>query len=124
MPLGGEDWYAEILARMQGWEVEAFHDVPAFHHNPAGAKRGMMREAIREGAMDYSLGSHPLFEFFKCLRRIQHKPYLVFAIIRMYGFLRPSLVGQQRQVTKDVMIFLRNEQLSRLRKMLMLIMDI
>jgi poly-beta-1,6-N-acetyl-D-glucosamine synthase len=117
MPLGGEDWHAEIQARMQGWEVEALPDVPAFHHNPGAPKRGIIREAIREGAMDYSMGSHPLFEFLKCLRRIQRKPYLVFAIIRMYGFLRPCLVRQQRQVTKDVMIFLRNEQLSRLKKM-------
>jgi poly-beta-1,6-N-acetyl-D-glucosamine synthase len=118
MPLGGEDWYAEIQARMQGWEVLALPDVPAYHHNPGVAKRGMISEAIRGGAMDYLMGTHPLFELFKCLRRIQHKPYFVFAIIRMYGFLKPYLLGQHRQVTKDVMIFLRNEQLSRLRKMI------
>lgn len=116
MPLGGEDWYAEIQARMQGWEVEAFHDVPVFHHNPGVAKRGMIREAIREGDMDYSMGSHPFFEFVKCVRRVKQKPYFIFAMIRMYGFLRPYLIGQQRQVTEDVMVFLRNEQLSRLRK--------
>lgn len=118
MPLGGEDWHAEIQARMQGWEVEAFPDVPVFHHNPGVAKRGIIREAIRAGAMDYAMGSHPLFELFKCFRRIQSKPYLVYAILRMYGFLKPYLMRQQRQVTNDVMIFLRNEQLSRLRKMI------
>lgn len=116
MPLGGEDWHAEIQARMQGWEVEAFPDVPVFHHNPGIAKRGIIREALREGAMDYSMGSHPFFEFIKCVRRVKQKPYFVFAIIRMYGFLRPYVMGQQRQVTKDVMNFLRNEQLEKLRK--------
>lgn len=118
MPLGGEDWHAEIQARMQGWEVEALPDVPVFHHNPGVAKRGIIREAIRGGSMDYLMGTHPLFEFVKCVRRVKQKPYLVFAIIRMYGFLKPYLMRQRRQVTKDVMIFLRNEQLARLRKMI------
>jgi poly-beta-1,6-N-acetyl-D-glucosamine synthase len=116
MPLGGEDWHAEIKARMDGWEVKAFPDIPAFHHKPSAGKRGLIKEAIREGAMDYSMGTHPLFEIVKCLRRVKQKPYGIFAAVRLYGFMRPCLMRQPWTAPKEVVEFLRSEQLFKLRK--------
>ena len=116
MPLGGEDWHAEIMARMNGWEVTAFPDISAFHHKPSAGKRGLLKEAIREGAMDYSMGTHPLFEIVKCLRRVKQKPYGIFAAVRLYGFMRPCLMRQPWTAPKEVVKFLRSEQLFKLRK--------
>jgi glycosyltransferase involved in cell wall biosynthesis len=116
LPLGGEDWFAEIQARMNGWEVAASPKVPAYHHKPGGGKRGLVREAVREGAMDYAMGAHPVFEAVKCGRRVVQKPYVLFAFIRFYGFVLQYFVGRRRAVGADVMQFLRTEQLARLRK--------
>ena len=109
MPMGGEDWLGEIQARMHGWEVKAFPEVHVFHHKSGFLKRGMIREAIRGGTMDFTMGTHPLFEVFKCIRRIKKKPYFIFAIIRFYGFLRSYFIVQERHVTRKTMIFIRNE---------------
>ena len=117
MPLGGEDWYAEIMARMNGWEVKAFPDIPAFHHKPGADRRGLIQEAIREGAMDYSMGTHPIFELVKCVRRIKQKPYGIFAAYRMFGFLLQYVMRQRRPVTNEVIAYLRCEQISKLRNM-------
>ena len=102
---------------MNGWEVTAFPDIPAFHHKPSAGKRGLIKEAIREGAMDYSMGTHPLFELVKCVRRMKQKPYGIFAAYRIYGFLLQYAMRQGRPVTKEAMAFLRSEQLFKLRNM-------
>ena len=118
MPFGGEDWHAEIKARMKGWEVKAFPEIPAYHHNPGTGKRGAVEEGVRCGTMDYSIGTHPLFEIFKCLRRIKEKPILIFAVLQFLGFMRGYLLQHTRKTAKDEMDFLRKEQLSRLKNIL------
>jgi len=74
LPYGGEDWICEILARKNGWAVTAFPDIVAYHHKPGETKRGVLKDAIRQGRMDYAFGSHPLFEIVKCSRRVQERP--------------------------------------------------
>jgi poly-beta-1,6-N-acetyl-D-glucosamine synthase len=115
LPLGGEDWLAEIQARMHGWEVTAFPTIPAFHHKPGGAKRGFVREAVREGAMDYAMGTHPIFELVKSMRRVIQMPYGVFALVRLYGFMLQYFLCKHRVVDKEITAFLRGEQLARLK---------
>lgn len=119
MPHGGEDWYAEIMARMHNWEVKAFPTVPAFHHKPSDMRRGVIKEAKRLGEMDYSLGTHPLFEIVKCLRRIKLKPYGVFAAVRLFSFCKLLIERCPRVVNRDVALFLRREQLLRLKQFAM-----
>ncbi len=119
MPQGGEDWYAEIVARMRNWEVKAFPTVPAFHHKPSDMRRGVIKEAKRLGEMDYSLGTHPLFEIVKCLRRIKLKPYGVFAAVRLFSFCKLLVERCPRVVNRDVVLFLRREQLLRLKQFAM-----
>lgn len=112
---GGEDWYAEVTARMNGWEVKSFPELHTFHHKPGILARGAINESVRQGIMDYSLGSHPLFEFFKCIRRIGEKPYLIGALIRMCGFIWAYLSNEHRLVSAEFIRYLRNEQLNLLK---------
>jgi poly-beta-1,6-N-acetyl-D-glucosamine synthase len=111
---GGEDWYAEIMARMGGWEVRAFPEFIVYHHKPAGSSKELLRDGFRGGVMDFCMGSHPLFEIFKCLRRIQEKPYLLGAFLRLTGFTWSYLSGEPRRVSREAMEFLRKEQLRRI----------
>lgn len=115
MPHGGEDWLCEIMARKKGWEVIGFPDIAAFHHNPSGAKRGALKDAIRQGKMDYSVGSHPVFEIIKCARRLQERPFGLRALMRLLGFTCSALKGARKDVSVEVVDYLRREQMHRLR---------
>jgi hypothetical protein len=112
---GGEDWCAEINARMRGWHVEATHNLRVMHHRPTGAADTPLRHSFREGKMDYSVGSLPMFEVFKCARRIPESPLLVGAIVRFAGFCSSYATKEARLVSPEFISFLRNEQKQRLK---------
>jgi glycosyltransferase involved in cell wall biosynthesis len=114
--IGGEDWLAEVMARMKGWQVEAFPEIKTFHHRHTGsAGGGSFRRNYREGLKDFSIGSHPLFEVFKCLRRVKEKPYLVGALFRMCGFIWAYCRGEKRVVSSNFLKYIRWEQMHRLK---------
>ena len=112
---GGEDWATEVMARMKGWEVEAFPEIIVYHHKQSKVARGTLRESIRQGLMDYSLGSHPFFEIMKCLRRAKEKPYLLVSSLRLCSFILSYCRRQKREVSDEFIRYLRKEQLERLR---------
>ncbi len=118
--LGGEDWIAEIMARMRGWDVEAFPEQRVYHHKSSAGARGVLRERMRQGAGDYSLGSHPLFEIIKCLRRIKEKPYFIGAFIRMSSYFSCWCWREDRVISDEIVAFLRQEQIARLKSYLKL----
>src|SRR5450631_3040337 len=62
---GGEDWHAEVTARMKGWEIESFPTLKIFHHRSTGNAGGLLRYLFREGRMDYSFGTYFSFEMLK-----------------------------------------------------------
>jgi glycosyltransferase involved in cell wall biosynthesis len=114
---GGEDWYAEISARMRGWTARSFEDLRVMHHRPTGGGNGLVNHRFREGKMDYSLGSDPVFEFLKCLRRIPENPFFFGAVLRFLGFLWCCVRGEKRLVSPDIARFLRAEQKGRIKEL-------
>jgi len=115
---GGEDWYAQTCARMKGWRVEASPDLKIFHHRHTGAGNHPLRNAFRQGKMDYSFGSDPMFEVIKCLRRFREQPYVISSMIRLAGFAWPHICRESRAVPGDVASFLQQEQKNRLSSLL------
>ncbi len=113
-PYGGEDWICEILARKNGWAVTAFPDVEAHHHKPGDAKRGALKDAIRQGRMDYAVGSHPLFEIVKCCRRVQERPFFLRALFRLIGFTWSAIKRDPIAISAEVAGDLRREQMKKL----------
>lgn len=112
---GGEDSFAEVMVRMQGWKVEAFPELSVFHHKPSKTARGLLKDSRRQGVVDYCLGSHPLFVIGKCVRRIRERPFFVVAIMRMAGFLGCYWRGKKREVSIPFIEYLRREQLERIK---------
>lgn len=110
---GGEDWYAEIMARKCGWRVRSFPELPVRHLRVTGSKGGRLRYFYREGITDFAFGSHPLFEIAKIGKRMLSRPYFVGAIARSLGFAVAHFTIQ-RIVPPDVVLFLRREELARL----------
>jgi len=115
---GGEDWYAQTEARMKGWQVESLPALKIFHHRHTTGGSSSLKNAFRLGKQDYSFGSDPLFEIFKCLRRIPEKPYFGQALFRLAGFTWPYICREPRAVRDDVVSFLRQEQRKRVSHLL------
>ena len=114
LQFGGEDWYAEIRARKFGWRVSAFAEQKLLHYRPTGGASPLFRHRFREGRMDHSVGSHPVFEIAKCVRRIPEKPFLLGAFARLSGFLWSHVLGIRPAIDAELVRFLRQEQLHRI----------
>jgi poly-beta-1,6-N-acetyl-D-glucosamine synthase len=114
---GGEDWYAQTCARMNGWEAEAFPELKIYHHRHTGAGSNLLRDRYRLGRLDYSLGSDPVFEFFKCARRWREQPLVVGAMARLIGFASSYILGVERVVPAAFVRYLRREQRSKLMRL-------
>ena len=110
---GGEDWYAQTLARMRGWSVEAFPALKIFHRRHTTGGSSPLRNAFRQGKQDYSFGSTAFFELMKCLRRLPERPYVLYALARLSGFVWPAVCKEPKAVPEDVAHFLRREQTDR-----------
>jgi poly-beta-1,6-N-acetyl-D-glucosamine synthase len=114
LPYGGPDHHAEIMARMTGWQVASFPDLKVFHHRRTGSVGGVLRGWFRQGKMDYSLGTLPLFEFFKLFRRAFMKPYLIGSMVRLAGFLDSYWRRENRAIPHNVVLYFRREQIQRM----------
>ena len=68
--------------------------------------------------MDFSLGSHSLFEIIKCLKRIPDRPVIAGAATRLSGFVWCYCTGQKPEVSTEFIKFLREEQVSRIHSMM------
>jgi glycosyltransferase involved in cell wall biosynthesis len=114
---GGEDSAACYSARLKGWEVENFKDLLGYHHRLAGtADRSIFKARIREGFVEYHLGYHPLFEFVKGIRRFKEQPVITGSLFRFFGFWWANLKREKRLIPKELISFIRKEQVNRLIK--------
>jgi len=122
MPLkrGGEDTVAEVMARMHGWEVQSFPNIKGLHHKPTGSGgKNILMARFSFGLREYSYGNQPLFEVFKCIRRVKEKPYLIGSLLRMAGFIWAYCRREKRMVPDEFVKYLRREQMQRLRSELL-----
>ncbi|MGO8772929.1 MAG: glycosyltransferase [Terracidiphilus sp.] len=116
---GGPDWHAAVVARMKGWRVRSIPELPVRHHRPTGTADTWQRDCFRQGCMDFSLGSHPIFELIKCIRRLPDRPRLMGSLTRLSGFVWCYWTGQDREVPGEFVTFLRKEQMGRVCSLLM-----
>jgi GT2 family glycosyltransferase len=110
---GGEDWYAQIRARMCGWRVRSFPELKVLHLRATGTRGSLLRRCYRNGFMDFAVGSHPLFETAKVARMSTTPPYVLNGLARMLGFVVAHIIAKRR-VSPECVAFLRREQLGRL----------
>jgi len=114
---GGEDTCACIMARMNGWKSWSFPELCVVHNKPVGTGHAdsMLKIRFRHGVNEYFLGTHLLFMLAKSLRRcFKEQPYIIGGFARMAGFLYGYSKREKRQISDDVVRFIRHEQLGRL----------
>jgi poly-beta-1,6-N-acetyl-D-glucosamine synthase len=112
---GGEDAIAEMTARMHGWEVQSFSELPVVHHRRTGKETGdRLSIAFHEGIKCFLLGYHPLFHAVKSCYRMKDKPYIIGSVFLMGGYLFAAARRYTKPVPHEVVHYLRSEQLERL----------
>ncbi len=115
---GGEDGVACIMARMLGWKVTTFYECKIDHHKSAAQRgSGVIEDKMRWGRMFYEAGYHPLFEVMRCIMRLNEKPYVLGSGMELLGYMAAPFSGSTIQVPREVVRFLRKDQLGRLVKM-------
>jgi glycosyltransferase involved in cell wall biosynthesis len=111
---GGPDTYAELAARMKGWDVEGFPDLVVHHHRYMASAGGVLRGRFRQGLMDYSLGFLPVFECLRCARRLRERPMILGAVLRIAAYFWAYLGVRERLVPDEFVQFVRAEQQERM----------
>jgi biofilm PGA synthesis N-glycosyltransferase PgaC len=114
LPYGGSDWLAQLEAKIRGWKILTRPDLHLYHYRPTSSAGGLWRGKFREGLMDASFGSHPVFEFLKCCRRMTNYPFLLGSLIRFSGYLWWNLTRRKPLLSQEKEAFLRKEQLAKL----------
>jgi biofilm PGA synthesis N-glycosyltransferase PgaC len=116
---GGEDAAAEISARMKGWTVKTYPELVVIHHGYVGGGK-FFRTRYRRGIQFFLLGYHPLFNIVRCLFKIRERPLLAGSIVELTGFFYARIKFKKSPLPKNLVRYLRKEQMLRLRSFLKL----
>jgi biofilm PGA synthesis N-glycosyltransferase PgaC len=116
---GGIDLIAVLSARAKGWETRTFLEKSFLHHrSQGGALHTGLRERLHMGRKDYLLGNHPVWEIFRSVYQMAHKPYFIGGLLVLASYFWNSLRGVDRTIPKELMVIRRNDQLKRLKLVL------
>jgi biofilm PGA synthesis N-glycosyltransferase PgaC len=113
--VGGVDAAAEIMARMRGWKVQTFPEIPVRAERrvlTGGAT--VLHTRYRQGISNYLLGYHPLFQSASSISRVGTSPILFGSLCTMAGYCWACLNQWEKVLTSDAIRFLRTEQIERL----------
>lgn len=116
---GAIDTIAVITARMKGWKTRTFTEKISQHHRKQGtAQRGPIQARFDEGAKDYAMGNHPVWELSRVAYQMTKKPFVLRGLALGAGFVWSALRRVQRPVSRELVAFRRREQMQRLGKAL------
>jgi len=115
-PAGGVDWIAVTTARMMGWKTRSFMEKRFHHYRTLGtAERGAVSALFSYGEKDYYLGNSPIWEVFRVLYRMVHRPFLIPGLALLGGYCWAALRRTKRPVSSELIRFHRREQMRKLR---------
>ena len=114
MEAPGWDTVDEYKANMLGWSTYTFPGIKLRHHRHAGGAQGTWRNWVKNGLANYVAGYHPLFMTCKCGKRVFTKPYAIGGLGLFVGFVTGYLRGVPQIDDKDLIRYVRQQQLSRL----------
>jgi glycosyltransferase involved in cell wall biosynthesis len=118
---GGIDWVAVATARMKGWKTRTFLEKTCLHHRKMGTGNTSPKLTwFRQGKKDYFLGHHPLWEIFRTFYQMTRKPYVLGGSLLFLGFATACIERMEKPISKELLEFIQQEQMRRLRKALRL----
>jgi hypothetical protein len=115
---GGIDWVAVTTARMKGWKTRTFTEKTCLHHRKIGTgSNSPLGSFFKHGRKDYFLGGHPLWQVFRASYQMTRKPYVVGGLGLFLGYAWAGLNREERPISKELIAFIRQEQMVRLKNL-------
>jgi glycosyltransferase involved in cell wall biosynthesis len=113
---GGVDLIALLAAQAKGWQTRRFDDRTCHHHRAVGSgmDAGVYRRLVARGRKDYLLGSHPIFEIFRCANQMRVRPRVIGGCLMLLGYVRALLTGERRSMPDELVALRRRDQMRRL----------
>ncbi len=116
---GAVDSIAVIKAKMAGWKTRTFKEKLLLHHRGFGAaEQTVLVARFKNGAKDYVVGNHPLWELARVLYQMTKKPLITGSLMLASGYLWSAMRQIERPISQEVVAFHRKEQLKRLKEFL------
>ena len=113
---GGIDLIAVLSARAKGWETRTFLEKSFIHHRAqSGALHSGLRARWYTGRKDYLLGNHPVWEIFRSMYQMAHKPYFIGGFLILASYMWNSIRGVEKTIPPELMALRRSDQLKRLK---------
>jgi glycosyltransferase involved in cell wall biosynthesis len=113
---GGIDLIAVLSARAKGWETRTFVEKSFVHHRTqGGALHTGLRGRLNMGRKDYLLGNHPMWEIFRSVYQMAHKPYFIGGFLVLVSYFWNSLRGVKKTIPEELMALRRSDQMKRLK---------
>jgi biofilm PGA synthesis N-glycosyltransferase PgaC len=113
---GGVDLVAVITARMKGWQTKTFLEKPYYHHRKmSSAKHSSLGAAFHGGQTDYTHGSDPVWELFRCIYQMTRPPIVLKGLLCLAGFVWAMATRSEKVVSAEFVKFRKIEQMRRLR---------
>ena len=110
----GWDTLDEIKANMLGWKTYSFPEQKVNHHRVAGGVDGAWNNWVKNGRANYITGYHPIFMLLKCAQRLFKKPHGVAGLGLFAGFFSGYLKRIPQVEDKDLIKYLRRQQMNRI----------
>jgi poly-beta-1,6-N-acetyl-D-glucosamine synthase len=115
------DHVAVLSARLHGWETRTFIESVCLHHRQMGtALNGGIKARFKLGVKDYSVGNHPLWQLARSFYQMTKPPLLVGGLALGWGYALSYMKREKPVVPKELVTFVRQEQMQRLRKFILL----
>jgi biofilm PGA synthesis N-glycosyltransferase PgaC len=112
---GGIDLIAVLSARSKGWETRTFTEKTFVHHRSQNsALHAGLRERVHMGRKDYMLGNHPMWEIFRSVYQMKHKPYVIGGVVLLGAYMWNAVRCVKRSIPDDLMAIRRGDQMKKL----------
>ncbi len=101
-------------ALMLGFHTRNFSDLAIYHHRPMQTANGRRRGRLNMGEAAYNAGYSPIFMAARSLRHAFQAPKMMGGVLMMFGYLRCWYRRQPILASRQLVRFVRREQLKRL----------
>lgn len=114
---GCVDHIAVVSARMKGWKTRTFTEKVCLHHRVMGtAQTSGVAAKFKTGVKDYSVGNHPVWELFRAAYQMSQRPLVIGGAALGLGYFWSMMRRAERPVSREFVVFTRQEQMQRLEK--------
>jgi len=120
-PYGHADCVAVASAKMNGWKVQCFPEIRAFHHGlPGYTVKEKVPDCFKMGQMDYIMGGLFLYQIARCVRRMFKKPFFIAGLSMLFGYIWAFLKRRNERIPKDLIHYIQSDQKQKLLSILLL----